>query len=344
MTVTVTIPLTITVRLGTAQVIGRPSAGDWHDAGMGLPSSGRGRRRLSSIQPDPDYDNRPGYDPDVRGVHRPASNAHEHDPRRRRDRARYQRCIELKYHHYSVILNGKRRVAFVSAVNLDADAPSHYEREGGDRWFYDPRIDKKFQAGNEFYSNNPLDRGHLTRRADAAWGADDDEAKVANDDTFHFPNCSPQHEMFNQSSKATHEGLLLWGNLENHVAAQAKASNKKLCVFNGPVFRDSDRSHRGLKVPREFYKIVAFRNDANKPRVVAFVLSQADLIRDLPQEEFEIGDFQPFQVKVRDIESKTKLDFGQLRSFDAMEDHGNESFFESGTEAVALKSVEDIRL
>ena len=56
----------------------------------------------------------------------------------------------------------------------------------------DPRISNDFQAGGEeFYSSNPLDRGHLVRRADAAWGKTESEARLANDDTFHFTNCSP---------------------------------------------------------------------------------------------------------------------------------------------------------
>ena len=37
---------------------------------------------------------------------------------------------ELKYYHYSVIMNERRRLAFVSAGNLDAKAKFIHEREG----------------------------------------------------------------------------------------------------------------------------------------------------------------------------------------------------------------------
>ena len=47
------------------------------------------------------------------------------------------------------------------------------------------------QTGEEAYRDNPLDRGHLVRRLDPAWGASRDEAKRSNDDTFHFTNCTP---------------------------------------------------------------------------------------------------------------------------------------------------------
>jgi endonuclease G len=157
--------------------------------------------------------------------------------------------IELRYHHYSVIMNAARRLAFISAVNLNAEAPVQFDRSGSDRWVFDPRIAEEFQAGNEFYADNPLDRGHLTRRADAAWGRTEMEAKRGNDDTFHFTNCSPQHEVFNQSDRVTKRGLLLWGSLEDRVMDGAKEDALHVSVFNGPVFRSDDRTHRGLQVP-----------------------------------------------------------------------------------------------
>jgi endonuclease G, mitochondrial len=172
--------------------------------------------------------------------------------------------IELKYYHYSVIMNRQRKLAFVSAVNLNAGAQFQLHREGKDRWFYDPRIDHDEQLGNELYADNPLDRGHLTRRADSAWGDTEEEAQLANDDTFHWTNCSPQHEVFNQSTKAQQRGLLLWGNLENHVAEQADGG--KLSVFNGPIFRPNDRIHRGVRIPREFYKVIVYGKGSAKGR------------------------------------------------------------------------------
>ena len=39
--------------------------------------------------------------------------------------------LELKYHHYSVIMNGKRRLAFVSAVNIDGAKSKDFNRDTG---------------------------------------------------------------------------------------------------------------------------------------------------------------------------------------------------------------------
>ena len=107
-------------------------------------------------------------------------------------------------------MNARRRLAYVAAVNIYSDALFSYEREPGDRWFFDPRLSPRLQAGNEYYADNPLDRGHLVRRDDAAWGDSPVEAMLANDHIFHWTNCSPQYEIFNQADRAPTCGLLFW--------------------------------------------------------------------------------------------------------------------------------------
>ena len=117
---------------------------------------------LEAFQPDPDYSDRPGS---MRG---------SSDLRRRcRRRCRNTRPrlptndgIELKYYHYSVIMNAERKLAFVSAVNLDGGAEFQLRREAKDRWFYRSAHRPRPSAGNDLYVDNPLDRGHFyqTRR------------------------------------------------------------------------------------------------------------------------------------------------------------------------------------
>jgi endonuclease G len=100
----------------------------------------------------------------------------------------------LQYHHFSILMNAERRLAFYTAVNVDGRQLEQVE-QGHDKWYFDPRLDKRLQAGPELYSNNPLDRGHLVRRLDPCWGP---TAEAAGKDTFHFTNCSPQHSKLNQ--------------------------------------------------------------------------------------------------------------------------------------------------
>jgi endonuclease G len=325
---TLTIPLTVTIALGAAEAA--PVAG-----GEAAPTF------EAAIQPDPDYSDRPGFDAEFLGFAAPL-------PTLKPDAPEPALPVEgggaeLKYYHYSLIMNAARKLAFVSAVNFDGGAAFNVHREGGDRWFFDPRIEKDEQTGPKVYANNPLDRGHLTRRADAAWGETEEEAQLANDDTFHWTNCSPQHEVFNQSTKANQRGLLLWGTLENHVAEQAAGG--RLSIFNGPIFRKNDRLHRDVKIPREFYKLIVYRKDDGGSGAAAFILSQQALIKNLPAEEFEVGPYQPFQVKIGDLEARTGLDFGTIRGFDALRASGQEAFLEGATASVVpLAALRDVVL
>lgn len=292
---------------------------------------------------DPEYSRRKGYDSRFLGVDVPLPTLT--DAVRAKAVAlpgvRGDAAHDLKYHHFSVIMNREIRLAFVAAVNFDATAKFRQTREGADRWFMDPRIDAAFQAGKECYADNPLDRGHLVRRADAAWGGSAEEAAQANEDTFHFTNCSPQHEIFNQAAKARSEDLLLWGNIEQYIAAQIGTSGGRLSIFNGPVFRATDRPHRGLRVPKEFWKVVVYRKSAGPLAALAFILSQEGLIADLPLEDFVVGPYRPFQVTIAKIESRTKLDFGELRSVDPLRHRALESL-PVGSDPIPLTTMNDI--
>ena len=96
--------------------------------------------------------------------------------------------FELAYYHYSVYMNKRRRTAWFSAANIDGDRRQPIGKREGDRWYLDTRIDRSEQLGQEAYEHG-IDRGHLTRRDDTAWGDDVESATAANNDTFHFTNC-----------------------------------------------------------------------------------------------------------------------------------------------------------
>lgn len=307
--VTVPVRLAVSVRVaGTEQAAVPPSAPE-------------------SARPDPTDPlllHRPGYDPGFLGatVPLPVLADAAHGPLAVVDGG----GNELRYHHFSVLMNARRRLAYVAAVNVDARAPFHHQREGADRWFLDPRLPAAEQADNTYYDDNPLDRGHLVRRDDAAWGATAEEARLGSDDTFHWTNCSPQHEIYNQPAKASQLGLMLWGGLERAVSRLATRHGGRLAVFNGPVFTDTDRPYRqDFWVPREFWKLVVVRADDGSAegalRACAFRLSQADEIADLPREGFrpaELAGYAPVQVPVSELEAVTGLDFGPVRAWDAL--------------------------
>jgi endonuclease G, mitochondrial len=210
----------------------------------------------------------------------------------------------LDYTHYSLRMHRHRRLAMYTVVNIDGLAARNVRR-ARDRWSLDPRIDTAFQAGNELYERNKLDRGHLVRRLDPAWGEDFATAEAAAEDTFFYTNCAPQHEVHNQR---------LWLGLEDYILGNADVRDLRVTVFSGPVFSDNDRLYRGMLIPEDFWKVVAMVDaETGRLSVTGYVVSQRDLVDDI---EFVFGPYKTFQVPVATIEQQTHLDFGGLKDFD----------------------------
>jgi endonuclease G, mitochondrial len=212
---------------------------------------------------------------------------------------------ELKYTNFSAVMSKSRGLAFYTAVNIDGSKLQQLERNN-DVWYYDPRIEREFQYGPELYSNNDLDRGHLVRRLDPVWGSN---FKDANEDTFHFSNCSPQHKNLNQKT---------WLDLEDYILRNADVHDLKVNVFTGPVFNQNDLIYRGkYLIPSEFWKVVTIVKNDNDHSIssTAYLQTQKQLIEDL---KFVFGEYKTYQVKITKIESLTGLDFGNLRNFDPL--------------------------
>ena len=271
-----------------------------------------------AIVVDPDYSNRPGYDPsflETIDVALPrVSKAMEQDTARvRSDAQKNGDPFELAYYHYSVYMNKRRRTAWFSAANIDGDHRPDIGKRRGDRWYTDPRILRSEQIGQEAFEPG-IDRGHLTRRQDTAWGSDVASATLANNDTFHFTNCSLQASPFNQ-------GKDRWQGLEQFLLEQhAKKERRRLVVITGPLFAandpvyKNDRMNYSVRCPLQFWKICVLIRRDGTPSATGFVLGQED-IQNLPGFE-EAFDVAATQIRVADLEERTGLDFGDLKKFD----------------------------
>jgi endonuclease G, mitochondrial len=203
----------------------------------------------------------------------------------------------IHYTHFSLALNRIRRFAIWVAWNVDGGNIKMISRKGIP-FIFDPEIPRQFQVGDELYEKNRLDRGHIARRADLVWG-ELPEAKEANKDSFYFTNITPQIDDFNQSTK---NGL--WGHLEDAVFEDTDVEDLRISVFGGPVFRKSDREFKGVKLPREYWKIIIFIED-QKLKVKAFLLTQnLDSLRVLDLDEFRV-----FQVALNELEERCGLEF-----------------------------------
>lgn len=208
----------------------------------------------------------------------------------------------LDYTHFSVTMSASRRMAMLVGVNIDGGVHVQIARTA-DKWAYDGRIELSAQIGIDLYANNLLDRGHLVRREDPNWGPD---AQLANNQTFHFTNCAPQMAKFNQRT---------WLSLEDYILKSTRVSRERVTVFSGPVFAETDREYRGVRIPEEFWKVVAFLTDEGRPSATAYIIGQGSELSEL---EAAFGRFKTYQCSVRSIEEKTGIDFGVLRSFDGL--------------------------
>ena len=209
-------------------------------------------------------------------------------------------------------MNRLRRLAFYTAVNIDGATSVRLKRER-DRWTVDPRVPADQQTGEDVYRNNPLDRGHLVRRLDPAWGSGRDVAKAGNDDTFHFTNCTPQHEDFNQNQTT-------WAGLEDHILENADNRDLRVTVLTGPVLADDDDAYRGVLLPRQYWKVVAMVKHDGELSATGYLLSQDHLIDGLEAApgEFSYGAYKTYQVPIRRIEDLTRLSFGTLSDADPL--------------------------
>jgi endonuclease G, mitochondrial len=287
------------------------------------PSGPPGLPGREKIEIDPDYAHRRGYEAEFlgggqRSVPLPELSkklAAKAAVRTDADRGDADRHV-LRYHHFSVVMNKERRLAFLTAVNIDGALSLRLKRES-DRWAFDPRIPATDQTGEPVYADSRLDRGHLVRRLDPSWGDSAAGAKLANDDTFHFTNCAPQYDDFNRHTT-------LWAGIEDYILDHADNEDFKVSVFSGPVFGDDDEEFRGVKLPKQFWKVVAMAKSPGLLSATAYLLSQADLLEKgleemlAAEEEFAFGAYRTFQVPLSEIEALTGLCFGALPGFDPL--------------------------
>lgn len=230
-TATWTVPLEVSVRIPALG--GQPAPEPTEAASQASPPAAESYN----------FSDRLGYLPDfIPGFHVPLPQL---GPGLREDAAPLLEPIpganpfELKYHHFSVVMNKRRRLAFFTACMIDgntaksigrtsrnisdlqatdrglAEAVAELDGAEADSWSPDNRIDRSHYSGDEIYKKQKVpgfpkpnstdrrarmfQRGHLVRRLDPAWG-DNNRALAAELDTFFWTNAAPQVGFFNQGT------------------------------------------------------------------------------------------------------------------------------------------------
>jgi endonuclease G len=263
----------------------------------------------------------------------------------------------IPYYHYSLVMNRDRRLLVWAASNVNySTAARRYTKTrkeyGGENWRLDPRVALAapgLQIEDEhFYAPaKKIDRGHIVRREDGAWGSSAKEAEFGNSDTYHWTNCTPQSEAFNQSGKSG-----IWGQFEDHIQREVKAVDSKMSVFAGPVLNPNDPEHGyddgiTILVPMEFWKVVVCVGEENgktKRYAYGFVFDQTEPVKRLSFERMDMDDFGIYQMPLKDIAAKTGLVFDDsIIKADVLTEQGaNESI--RGFKGKRIRSLDSIVL
>lgn len=309
-------PVTIHVAAPAAQSMSAITRSD----AVSSPESSPGQE--ARIRFDADYDNRPGYDAEFLGVSvSPPRTSAARMPEMLKEGGRE---LVLPYHNFSLAMNKERRLQMWSAVNVDYSEKARRwfggrDSFGSDKWIPDPRIPAKYQIMDpEAYEpSKSLQRGHMVRRDDAAWGTSRKTQEYGNSDTFHWTNCTPQHGGFNQSHHPQGKGNPsypgIWGGLENKISEISRqADNSRLVIFSGPVLDpDDDEWTWGvgyIKIPMKFWKIV-IAIESGQLHAYGFVLDQTKAFKDLGFERLRFDMFEDYTMAIEEIATMTGVEF-----------------------------------
>lgn len=256
---------------------------------------------------------------------------------------------ELKYKHFSVVMQKERKFALLTAVNIHGAKLIH-PGSRKDTWRPDDRIGREHQLDDQFYVRSKAEekvyfsRGHLVRLLDPCWGEDQEESKNGQEDTFHFTNAAPQFQQYNDSD---------WGNLEDYLLDRAQVSEKKLTIFTGPIYRKDDpiygRERKGgpWQIPLSYWKIAVLQKTKTKVAAAAFIVGQTEYVQALYEAKVFSG-LKPYtvdemrsrgiQTTIKAVEKETGLDFSMLYPFDA---HGS---LESTRQTRWVNSLRDVQI
>lgn len=241
--------------------------------------------------------------------------------------------LPLDYHHFSLVMHKPTRMCLWTASNYDYRAKSRTDTRkradfGGENWREDPRIPLEFQLLNKdvYGPAKRIDRGHLVRREDNCWGADETETEFANADTYHWTNCTPQHEAFNQENPSDRSGqrvydggvVGIWGQFERMLTDQVQESGGRAVLFAGPVlsefFESKNWGTGKVRIPKKFWKVVVVPESQKrgaKLLAYGFVFSQEKPIKQFGDtyEAIDMPAFERNKASIAKIEELAGLTF-----------------------------------
>lgn len=222
---------------------------------------------------------------------------------------------ELRYLHFSVIMNPARRLAWYAAYNM-AHPPRRRPRQERDVWSPDPLLPRAFQPLDEHYQASPYDRGHLVRPLAVSWG-EDRLAAIARRHSSFFTNSAPRHLDINRP----------WGRALADWEGRVVADRGRAIGFSGPILREDDPffrdvsqtvgrlvAHQTFRLPRAFWKVVVAPSSDEKLSLAAFLLDERALPEPPARGRSATRAYDPEHhlTRLDMIETQTGIEFSEV--------------------------------
>lgn len=184
---------------------------------------------------------------------------------------------------YAGLYDPQEKTPLWIAEHLDANYLGGRADRKGMAFREDPQIPAAQDAQPDDYRGSGFDKGHM------APAADFHASRPAMEQTFLLSNAVPQNPANNRG---------IWANLEAGVR-EWTARRGELYVITGPIYGNAARQKigRGVSVPDALFKVVV---DGTRREMTAFVIPNRADLGDDPSR---------YQVRVRDVERMTGLDF-----------------------------------
>lgn len=216
----------------------------------------------------------------------------------------------LRYANFSIVFCLHRKLARLSAINIDGGRWQRIERRHPDIWSYDPRLSGDRQVGRNLYDGVRYGHAQLVRRQDACSGRD---AELAEQDTFHLTNAMPQDFALGSGP---------WNALEYHVLDTIRLSRSRLTVLAGPIFDDADPAECGILIPQNYFKIAAYVDDNGHLSAAAW-LQRLPLAQEVRADRSAAApeSLVIWQIPISLIAELTALDLGSLFAADTLGRH-----------------------
>jgi DNA/RNA endonuclease G (NUC1) len=220
----------------------------------------------------------------------------------------YDNGKPVNYVNFSVVMSKSRRSPILAAVNLQRSALIPLLRANVP-FQYDPRVPHDAQLDPRAFSAPDIDLGQLVNAREIAWGQafGTDAAstgQIASAMVNVMPNVTPQFDTFNRG---------VWLGAERYARENFNQLSDRVTIFTGPIFADDDPTVGGLRLPRQFWKILVTTAADNAASLVV----EAYLVSQFGDDGAKVAlatKFIPntYRARVIDIEYLTGLDFGQI--------------------------------